>query len=60
MTTDGGHELVRGDVRDVEAGQAAEGWERGHQHRGDLPVLRHAVPQPVAENNHNVNHYNTI
>ena len=55
MATDREHELVRGQVREVEAGQAGQPGQRGHQHLGEvaaagvLPVLGQAVPQPVAD-----------
>ena len=55
VAADGEHELVRGQVREVEAGQAGQPGQRGDQQlgqlaaAGDLPVLGQAVPQPVAD-----------
>ena len=55
VAADGEHELVRGQVREVEAGQAGQPGQRGDQQLGQLaaagvlPVLGQAVPQPVAD-----------
>ena len=55
VTADGGDELVRGNVSDVETGEAGEAGQGERKSSaevptaGDLPVLRQTAPQSLTK-----------